>query len=138
MVAAPADKPVTGETAIVGMLRAAGRCTGRQPQESTRVSLAFLVLELTGQVADASGDWSSAATIMAGAMHGVVTGQARDAAGIAAALDAGAAESGVALDGTLRDRLAARLTSLVGQEYGRYAQGYRIEQPSPTEARLVP
>jgi RNA polymerase sigma-70 factor (ECF subfamily) len=136
-VAAPGARPVTGETAIVGMLRAAGRCTGNQAQESARVNLGYLVLELTGRLAAASADWGSAGSIMARAVHAVVTGQARDESAIGATLDAAAAERGTALDGQLRAELAAALMPLVGQDYGLYAHGYRIEQSAPDQARFI-
>jgi uncharacterized protein YpuA (DUF1002 family) len=137
-IAAPAARPVTGETAIVGMLRASGRCTDGQSHASTRVGLGYLVLQLTSQVADASGDWPSASSIIVQTVHAVVTGHARDEAGIASALDVAVAETGVTLERPLRAELASQLTPLIGQDYGRYAQGYRIDQPSPNQARLVP
>ncbi|MDQ3811509.1 MAG: DUF1002 domain-containing protein [Chloroflexota bacterium] len=138
IVAGPAGTPVTGETALVGMLRAAGRCTGDEPKASSRVSLAYLVLDTTGRLAQASSDWRLASTIIARAVQAVVTGQARDEAAIGAALDLAAGETGLTLDRGLRAEVASRLTSLIGQEYGRFAQGFRIDQPSPNQARLVP
>jgi uncharacterized protein YpuA (DUF1002 family) len=138
IVAAPAAKPVTGETALVGMLRAAGRCTGQERQSATRVSLGYLILGLTSQVAGASGDWSAAASIIAQGVQAIVTGRARDQAGIDSALDVATRQAGVTLDASLRAQLASKLGPLVGQDYGRFARGYRIDQPAPNQARLVP
>ena len=138
VVAAPAAKPVTGETAMVGMLRAAGRCTGHEPQSATRVSLGYLILGLTSQIGEASGDWPAAASVIAHAVQAVVSGQAHDQAGIASAIDVAAHQAGVSLDPSLRAQLGAKLEPLVGQDYGRFGQGYHIDQPAPNQARLVP
>jgi uncharacterized protein YpuA (DUF1002 family) len=136
--AAPSDNPVTGEAALVSMLRAAGRCSGDQAQASSRVSLGYLVLQVTSELSSATGDWPSASTILAQVVQTIVTGKAHDQAGIASALDAATARAGHTLQPDLRGELASKLTSLIGQEYGPFARGYRIELPASNEARLTP
>jgi RNA polymerase sigma factor (sigma-70 family) len=138
VVAAPAGRPVSGETGMVGMLKAAGRCPGHERQAAGRVGLAYQVLRQTSRLAGAAGDWPAASRVVARAVQAVVTGQARDEPALGSALDAAAADAGLALDPTLREQVAAAFRPLVGQDYGPFAAGYRIEQRSPNEARLAP
>jgi uncharacterized protein YpuA (DUF1002 family) len=114
IVAAPADSPVTGEAAMVGMLTAAGRCVQSVGEASSRVRLGYVVLEETARVATASGDWASSATIVAHTVQAVVTGQARDESAIVSALEMAAAESGVALDEPNRAEVGSKLSALLG------------------------
>ncbi|MBV9171951.1 MAG: DUF1002 domain-containing protein [Chloroflexi bacterium] len=136
VVAAPADRSVTGETALVGLLTASGRCPGNPG--SSRVSLGYLVVRTTSELAQAPRDWKSAATIVGDAIHAIVTGQVQDQAGLAAALDSAARDAGTTLDPGLQTQVASELMPLVGQDYGAYARGYRIEAPSANEAQIIP
>ena len=80
----------------------------------------------------------TASNVVLVAAQAVVTGTARDAAMVGGALDAAAASAGLALDPAARTQAIANLQGLAGADYGTYAQGYRIQQVSPTEVLVTP
>ena len=141
LVAAPAARPVTGETALVGVLRAFPQCQGNPQPDPSRVNLAYeqvaQTVALAGQGADPAAITRAAATMLKAAQP-VITDQARDDAVIGAALDQSAAGEGLALDPARRAAAVAFLKKLGGADYGTYAQGYQIQQANPNEVRVVP
>ena len=138
LVAAPAANPVTGETALVGVLKAFPQCqAGKQP-EPARVALAYEQLAQTVAVAGPDGDLGKASAALLEAAQPVVTGQARDEAAIGGALDRALASQGVSVSPEKRGELIAYLQKVGGVDYGAYAKGYEVQGLSATEARVVP
>jgi uncharacterized protein YpuA (DUF1002 family) len=137
-IAAPATNPVTGETALVGVLRSFPQCqAGRQP-DPARVQLAYEQIARTVALAGNRTDLTTASNVLLAAAQPVIIGQARGEAQIGAALDRAAGERGLALNPTERTELIGFLTRMQGLDYGTYARGYRVEQVSPTQVRVVP
>lgn len=138
MVAAPAANPVTGETALVGVLKAFPQCqSGRQP-DPARVTLAYQQVARTVALAGSNGDINKAAAVMLRASGDVVTGRATDDTTIGAALDSAASAEGFAIDPAQRTATVSFLTRLRGLSYGAYGGGYQVVQSSPTEVTLRP
>lgn len=138
IVAAPATRPVSGETAIVGLLKAASRCRGEQETDPARARLAYEQLRITAALAGDTDDLSKASAVMLEATRTVITGQAKDEASMGAALDAAAAAEGVTMNAAQRSEVLALLGELSLLDYGEYAGGYQIRRISPNEVELVP
>jgi uncharacterized protein YpuA (DUF1002 family) len=138
LVAAPSANPVTGETALVGVLRAYPQCQGGKQPEPARVNLAYEQIARTVALAGPNGDLTKASATMLDAAQPVITGQARDDAAVGASLDRAAQAQGIAVPPTQRGDLVTFLTKLGGLDYGTYAQGYAVQQVSPTEVRVMP
>ncbi len=139
LIAAPVGNPVTGESGLVGALKAFPQCQGAGGQaDPQRVRLAYGQLAATVALADPTGDLNTASNTILQAAQAVITGKAQDDATVGAALDAAAAAEGLALDPAGRTRAISNLKGLGGVDYGTYAQGYRIERVSPTEVNVAP
>jgi len=138
LVAAPADDPVTGETALVGVLKAFPQCqAGKQP-EASRVGLAFQQVAWTTALAGPSGDLNKAADVMLKVAQPVITGTAKDDTQIGAALDQAAQSDGNQVDPTIRAGILPFFKALGnGIDYGTYAKGYQVQQVSPTSVKIV-
>jgi uncharacterized protein YpuA (DUF1002 family) len=136
-VAAPASKPVTGEAALVGALKAAPACLGQAQLDPNRVRLAYEQLKATEALAEAS-DLTRASAVFLDALHAVVTGDATDGPAIDGALTGAASRHGVFVDDAVRSQLLHLLDELRGIDFGLYARGYRIEELGPDEVRVVP
>lgn len=138
IVAAPQANPVSGETALVGVLKAFPQCqAGRQPDQA-RVRLAYEQVTRTVALAGPSGDLTKASAALLQAAQPVVTGQARDDTAIGAALDGAVGAQGIQVPAAQRGDLVGFLKRLSGLDYGTYAQGYSVQQVSPNEVRVVP
>ncbi|MBV9358726.1 MAG: DUF1002 domain-containing protein [Chloroflexi bacterium] len=135
-LAGPSDQTVSGEAALVGMLRVLPGCMDAQAGSGPDSAAALRLVLLTEQIADQT-DTSTAGTIMANTVHAIVTGTADDPASIQAALTSAAGDAGQSLDSALVASVADGLKPLVAQDYGIYARGYRIDE-SPADARLGP
>lgn len=138
LIAAPQANPVTGETALVGVLRAYPQCQGGKQPEQARVNLAYEQIARTVALAGPSGDLTKASTTMLDAAQPVITGQARDDAAVGASLDRAAQMQGIAIPAAQRGDLVGFLKKLGGLDYGTYAKGYALQQVSPTEVRVAP
>jgi len=138
LIAAPAANPVTGESGLVGALKAFPQCQGGGQPDPQRVRLAYSQLAATVALAGPTGDVGTASNVVLQAAQAVITGKAGDAATVGAALDAAAAAAGLALDPAARTQAIANLQGLAGADYGTYAQGYQIRQVSPTEVVVTP
>ncbi len=138
VIAAPATNPVTGETALVGVLKAFPHCQSGMKPEPTRVRLAHEQLRITAALAGETEDLTKASGLMLTVVQAVVTGRAQDDTAIGAVLDAAAAAEGVALNPEQRGESIAFLRKLGGLDFGPYANGYQVEQPAPNEVRVVP
>jgi len=137
LIAGPASHPLTGETALVGALKAFPQCQANKQPDSKRVNLAYQQLARTADLAGDSTDLTPASNVMLKASQSVITGQAKDDASIGAALDKAAAGEGVDVPSDLKPQLVAFMKQLSGLDYGTYAKGFQVQQLSPTEAKVV-
>jgi RNA polymerase sigma factor (sigma-70 family) len=110
-VAAPPDKPVTGEAAIIGLLKAVPTCLGH-PVDSERVQLAYRQLDVLSKL-DNMNDGSQRLLRM---LDAVLAGQPPDSVVQTQAAD---------LDDNQRGALGALLDQLRGLDYGPYNGGFR-------------
>ena len=138
LVAAPTANPVSGETALVGVLKAFPQCQGGKPPEPERVRLAYEQIGRTAALAGPDGDVGKASTVMLKAAQPVITRQARDDGAIEAALNSAAESEGMQIDPVQRPELIAFFKRLGGVDYGTYAQGYQVQQQSATEVKVTP
>ncbi len=138
LVAAPKANPVTGETALVGVLKAFPQCqAGKQP-DTNRVALAYQQVAWTTRLAGPSGDLNKAADMMLKVAQPVITGTAKDDTQIGAAVDQAAQADGIQVDPTTRAGILPFFRALGGLDYGTYAKGYQVQQSSPTSVKVVP
>ena len=137
VIAAPSMNPVSGETALVGVLKAFPHCQGGQQPEPARVRLAYEQLRATAALAGETEDLTRASAVMLRATQAVVTGQAKDEASIGATVDVTAAGEGMAMSPAHRSELVSFLGRLRDLDYGPYAKGYRIEQLAPNDVSFV-
>lgn len=138
LIAAPPSNPVSGESALIGALKAFPQCQGGKQPEQARVNLAYEQVARTADLAGESGDLNKASTVLLKAGQPVVTGQAKDDASIGSALDQAATSEGIQVPAAQKPGLVAFLKKLGGVDYGTYAKGYQIQQLSPTEAKVLP
>ena len=138
LIAAPQANPVSGESALVGVLKAFPQCQAGAQPDPARVQLAYQQVARAVALAGPNGDLNKASALLLRAAQPVITGQARDDAAIGASLDAAAAEQGLPLDPAQRGATVSFLKELGGVDYGTYAKGYQVEQVSPTQVRVVP
>jgi RNA polymerase sigma factor (sigma-70 family) len=137
LIAAPASKPVTGEAALMGALKAAPACVANAALDSNRVRLAYAQLKAMHDIAGDTPDLARASAVFLDALHAVVTGEAQDGAAIENALDVAAAQQNLVLDDAQRAGLVSLLQQVHGLDFGEYAHGYRFEQAGPDEVRVV-
>jgi len=138
LIAAPAANPVTGESGLVGALKAFPQCQGGGQPDPNRVRLAYGQLAATIALAGPTGDVGIASNVVLQAAQAVITGKATDDTTVGMALDRAAAGQGLTLDPAARNQALANLKGLAGADYGTYAQGYQIQQVSPTEVVVAP
>jgi hypothetical protein len=138
LVSAPQANPVSGETALVGVLKAFPQCQGGKQPEASRVDLAYEQIAQVVAIAGEGGDLNKASSALLKAAQPVITRQAGDDAAVGAALDGALASESISVSPEKRGQLVAFLKKLKGADYGTYAQGYRVEQLSPTEAKVTP
>lgn len=137
-IAAPSANPVTGEAALVGVLKAFPQCqAGRQPEQA-RVALAYEQVARIVNLAGPSGDLTRASATILKAARPVILGEARDDTRVGVALDQAAASEGVAITPAQRGELVPFLQRLGGLDYGTYARGYDIQQVSADQVRVTP
>jgi len=138
VVAAPPSTPMTGETALVGVLKAYPHCHPGQPAQASRLRLAYDELHATADIAKRSGAWDKAAAIMLRGAQVAITTPASDDATLGAAADDAAAAEGLVLDPQPRSEMLSVLTQLAILDHGTYALGYTIQQVSADEVRVMP
>jgi uncharacterized protein YpuA (DUF1002 family) len=147
-VAAPAASPVTGETALVGLLQAAAICRPGQQLEAARIELTYQQIRLI--MTDVDPDVSiPTADVVVRAVHAVLTGRAPDASSIGAVLDSALVDAGLAISPTKRSELLAVLTELHDVAAGSIVTaeatadavavdaGSEIQQLDPEEVRIA-
>lgn len=138
LIAAPAANPVTGETALVGVLKTFPQCQVGAGPDPARVSLAYEQIARTVALAGPGNNLNKAAATMLAAAQPVILGQAKDDATVGAALDSAAGAQGITVSPAQRAPLVAFLRKLGGLDFGAYAKGYTVQQVSPTEVRVTP
>jgi RNA polymerase sigma factor (sigma-70 family) len=136
-IAAPADKPVTGETALVGLFKAFPTCSGGQQADPERVRLAYEQLDATSNLAADGSDLTRASAVFLTVLHAVVTGEAQDSQAVQNALDAAANQERVPLEAATRSQLVSLFDQLRGLNYGVYARGYDILELGPQRVKVV-
>ena len=127
IVAAPPSTPMTGETALVGVLKAYPLCHAGQPLQASRLHLAYDELHATADIANQSGAWDKAAAIMLRGAQVAITTHASDDAILGAVADDAAAAEGLVLDPQRRSEMVSVLTQLAILDHGTYAHGYAIQ-----------
>ena len=137
LVAAPVANPVTGETALVGVLKAFPQCQGAQQPDPARVNLAYEQVARTTTLAG-PGELDRAGATLLAAGQAVLTGKLTDDAAVGAELDRAAAAQGLPLDPAQRAATIDFLKRRAAVDYGTYAQGYQVEQINPNEVRVTP
>jgi RNA polymerase sigma factor (sigma-70 family) len=138
LIAAPSTKPVTGEAALVGVLKTASRCQGGREADPVRVHLAYEQLKLLTALAGDAADLSQASAVMLQAAQAVITGQATDEVSVGAALERAATAEGILMSAAQRAAVVAWLRQLGDHDYGPYAQGYQVAWPSTNAVRVTP
>ncbi len=133
--AGPGDQSVSGEAALIGALKTLAACTDNPAAANFNAAQAVKLLQLTQQIA-AVTDAETAGKIMADTVHAIVTGSAGDAPGIQEAVTVAASNADASLDPALVATVADGLQPFVGQDYGAYMRGYRIDA-TPADARLA-
>jgi uncharacterized protein YpuA (DUF1002 family) len=136
-IAAPDSKPVTGETALVGVFKAFPLCAAGKELDPRRTRLAYAQLNATGDLAANGSGMTRASAVFLQALQAVVVGQAADTPAIENALNSAASQQGVALGDSTRAEMIGVLEQLRDLDYGRYAHGYSIEELGPDQVRVV-
>jgi uncharacterized protein YpuA (DUF1002 family) len=121
-VAAPASKPVSGETALVGLLKAVPTCLGH-PVDPRRVQLAYQQFDLLSNL----GDLPDASDRLLRMLDDVLSGQPTDAV---------VQTEGAGLDDNQRAIIRDFLEQLRGLDYGPYNGGFQTSTVSGSYAIL--
>ena len=127
VVAAPPGVPMTGETALIGVLRAWPRCHGGDAVSGDRLRLAYEQLRLTSGLAGAAQDWERAAATMLRATQAVTSAASADPAAVDQALDQALAADGLTAPSEWRAEASAMLVQLATIERGPYGRGYELQ-----------
>ena len=136
-IAAPASKPVSGETALVGIFKTYPTCSAGKQPDPQRVRLAYQQLKATTTLAGDGTDLTHASAVFLEVLHAVITGAAPDAQAVEHALTAAAAQQGVPLEDSTRSQLVSLFQELQQLDYGEYAHGYEIQELGPDRARVI-
>ncbi len=137
-VAAPPSAPMTGETAVLGVLKAYPHCHPGQASPPERLRLAYDQLRATANMAQTNATWDRAANVMLRGAQVALGLHAPDEAALGAALDEAAATEGLTLDPQRRAETISVLSRLSQLDHGAYAAGYAIEHVAADEVRVIP
>jgi uncharacterized protein YpuA (DUF1002 family) len=132
-VAAPASTPMTGETGLVGVLRAYPACHGGEQIPPARLRLAYDELHATGDLAATGVGWDHAAAAVLRATQAVVTSSSVDDAAINSELDQALADEGLSPPAEWHAEAVAMLEALGAAEHGPYSRGYDLQQAAPDD-----
>jgi uncharacterized protein YpuA (DUF1002 family) len=132
-VAAPSSRPMTGETGLVGVLRAYPACHGSEPIPPARLRLAYDELHATGDLAATGAGWDHAAAAVLRATQAVVTSPPVDDAAIGSKLDQALADEGLSPPAEWHAEAVAMLQALAGTDLGPYDRGYDLQQVAPDD-----
>jgi RNA polymerase sigma factor (sigma-70 family) len=137
-VAAPPSAPMTGETALFGVLKAYPHCHAGQQAQPARVRLAYDQLRATAAMGEASGAWDRAAAVMLRSAQAAITAGTPDEVMLGNVLDQAAAAEGLALDAVRRSEVISVLVRVAQIDHGPYAQGYSIQQIASNDVKVLP
>jgi RNA polymerase sigma-70 factor (ECF subfamily) len=115
MVAAPSDKPVSGETGLLGLLKGVPTCLGH-PVDPRRLELAYQQLDLLSSLAGNAGDLADTSELLLRMLNDVLRGTPPDVV---------VETEAVGLDDGQRAAAIAFLDQLHGLSYGPYGGGFR-------------
>ncbi|MBV9329753.1 MAG: DUF1002 domain-containing protein [Chloroflexi bacterium] len=138
LVAGPPSSPMTGETALVGILRAVPDCRGGQAVDAAHLQLAYDQLHVTSELAASNSNWDRAAAAVLRATESVVTSPASDAASIGAELDGSVAAEGISEPAGWHDEAVSMLTKMASVDHGPYRRGYDLREVDPTDVWVRP
>jgi uncharacterized protein YpuA (DUF1002 family) len=128
IVAAPPATPMTGETALVGVLRAYPHCHGGEAIPANRLRLAYDQLRLTRALAQATNDWDRAAAAVLRATQQAITAARPEPASMEPILDEALVAEGLAAPTGWRAAAGTMLAELGAVERGSYGRGYTLQQ----------
>jgi RNA polymerase sigma factor (sigma-70 family) len=137
-VAAPSSKPMTGETGLVGVLRAYPSCHGGEAIPPSRLRLAYAELHVTGELAASGAGWDHAAAVMLRATQASVTSPSSDDAAVSSALDQALEAEGLSSSAEWRAGAVGLLKELSAAEHGPYGGGYELQQVAPDDVWVRP
>lgn len=141
IVAAPADAPAEGMTALAGLFKSFGEgACGRGEVEPARRALANSWLATTAGLGDALGDQNAATRLVLSAHQGLITGGRGDPAAVEPALDGAIATTGIAVPPEQRPAVLDLLLriALAQPAWGDFALGWSLDEANPADVRLVP
>ncbi len=141
IVAAPADAPAEGMTALAGLFKSfqEGAC-GRGEVDPARRNLAYSWLATTAGLGDALEDQNAATRLVLSAHQALITGGKGNPAAVEPALDGAIATTGIALPPEQRPALLDLLLriALAQPAWGDFALGWNLDEANPADVRLVP
>lgn len=138
LIAAPPSDPVTGETALVGVMKAFPQCPNAVKLDPMRTKAAYEQIAWTVALARESGDLNKASNVMLKTMQSVILGQAKDDTAIGQSIDNAATSEGLAIPAYLRPDLITFLKDIGKLDFGGYAKGYQIQQLGPNQVKVAP
>jgi uncharacterized protein YpuA (DUF1002 family) len=137
-ISAPSERPVTGETALVGMLRGAAWCQPAGELDARRIQLTYAYLALTMRLSDDLGEFGPASTLMSATTQAVAGQSDMPVSAIATHVEETLRQLGLTLRPARQTELVGFFEMLAELDYGPFAHGYEIQRPQPNEALLVP
>jgi RNA polymerase sigma-70 factor (ECF subfamily) len=132
-VAAPTSRPMTGETGLVGVLRAYPACHGGQATPPARLRLAYDELHTAADLAATGAGWDHAAAAVLRATQAVVTSPSADDATVNSELDQALAAEGLSPPAEWHAEAVAMLEALAGVDHGPYGRGYDLQEVAPDD-----
>ncbi|MBV9892646.1 MAG: DUF1002 domain-containing protein [Chloroflexi bacterium] len=136
-VAAPSDISVSGETALVGLMKALPTCVGGASADTQRVRLAYQELAVVSDMAVTNAKLPEASDAFLDVLNAMLSGQAQDASGVGSAIDAAEQAKGLTLDTSSRDQVITYVEQLRGLDFGPYAHGLQVQAASDHEVRIT-
>jgi RNA polymerase sigma-70 factor, ECF subfamily len=130
-VAAPADKGVSGETALVGMFKAYPTCSGGSAADPARVGLAYQEFRVLSEL-EAGTD------VFIDVFNAVVSGQAPDDASVRRVLAASASTHNVTVAQSTANETASLFAELRALNFGPYSRGVVVQPQGQETVRVVP
>jgi uncharacterized protein YpuA (DUF1002 family) len=137
VIAAPSSNPVTGETALVGLLKALPDCRNGQGLDEARLRWVYAHFAAIVAMGETKDDLLKPSAVLLESARAVTSGQARADAAIEATVDAAAAEQGLPLSMEQRSELVSLLKRLAELDHPAYARGFEVQQLGPNEIRIV-
>jgi RNA polymerase sigma factor (sigma-70 family) len=135
-IGAPSSKPVSGEAALVGMLKAYPTCAGSRVADPARVQLAYQQLKAIESVGGTDSDLKAASSMVLQVQQGMVAGGAADPQKLQQLLDGAAAQHQITLDDTVRSQLSSLFQQLEAVDFGEYGHGFRVDESGRDHVKI--